>query len=57
MKFLLVCSQPLGQDNLDEFRLPELESIAKLLNFDIRYVDETPDISVSYSTLLYHASL
>ncbi|KAL8286665.1 hypothetical protein RQP46_004193 [Phenoliferia psychrophenolica] len=42
MKFLLVCSQ-----NLDEFRLPELESIAALFNFKIRY-EGVPDVTRPY---------
>lgn len=45
MKFLLVCSC----GPLNEFRLPELDSIATLYNFPITYLEGSRDTSVSCS--------
>lgn len=41
MKFLLVCSH-----KLEEFRVPELDSIAALFGFTITYDEEVPDVTV-----------
>ncbi|KAM0756366.1 tRNA guanosine-2'-O-methyltransferase [Meredithblackwellia eburnea MCA 4105] len=45
MKFLLLCAQPMG---LEEFRQPELDSIATLFNFHITYQDPKQDIKRPY---------
>jgi hypothetical protein len=48
MKFLLCCSQgaPDATGNLGEFRSPELNSIAALFDFEIKY-QEPVDTTVS----------
>jgi hypothetical protein len=46
MKFLLACSQ----GPLEEYRLPELQSIAKLFSFTLTYDEPIPDISVRTPT-------